>query len=359
MNSGVHRAGDGLNTTIGLNKGLKLGEKGFLNLTGEVDYRASTTRYVDGKPHRDVESHPIFATTSQAEEDARAAANGGNFDQVNGDARSTNYRFVYNAGVQLAKATRFYSFGGYTYRDGQSRQPWIVGLATPNDVVPGKVGTQGYQPVQSNKINDATAVFGLTTALGKWSLDVSNAIGYNQMRLGLSESVNPSLGTASPTSFNIGAVSFLQNVSNGTVTRLFDKALAGVNVAFGGEFRTDVLGTEQGDAAGYVQGPVTQNNPGVPTPPGAPANSGSQGLLSFDNTVNQRRTNTAGFLDVEADIVKNWTVGGGRALRKILRLQPVRIHLQAQYPRAAGPVAGVARRLQHRLPGAVHSAAVL
>ena len=305
VNSGLHQAGDGLNTTIGLNKGFKLGEKGFLNLTGEVDYRASTTRYVDGKPHRDVESHPIFTGVSQAEEDARTKANGGNFDQLNGDARSTNYRFVYNAGIQLAKATRFYSFGGYTYRDGQSRQPWIVGLATPNDIVPGKVGAQGYQPIQSNKVNDGTAVFGITTSLGKWSLDVSNATGFNKMTLGLSESVNPSLGTASPTSFTIGSVSFLQNVSNATATRLFDKALAGVNVAFGGEFRTDILNTTQGDAAGYMQGPVQQNNPGVPTPPGAPANSGAAGLQSFDVAIDKSRTNAAGFLDVEADIVKN------------------------------------------------------
>ncbi|WP_201983666.1 TonB-dependent receptor [Hymenobacter rubidus] len=310
VGSGLTRAGDGLNTTLSLNKGLKLGEKGFLNLTGEVDYRGSTSRYVPGKPHRDFESHPIFSRASQAEEDARTAANGGNFDQINGNARSTNYRFVYNAGVQLAKATRLYSFGGYTYRDGQSRQQWTTALATPNDVVPGKLSALGYQPVQSNKINDATAVVGITQALGAWSLDVSNAVGFNKMKLGLSESVNPSLGAATPTSFDLGSVSFLQNVTNGTVTRLFDKAMAGVNVAFGGEFRTDVFNTVQGDAAGNAQGLVAQNNPAFPTPSALPANSGAQGLRSFDNTVSRRRTNTAGFVDVEADIVKNWTVGG-------------------------------------------------
>ena len=306
LNSGVHQAGDGLNTTVGLNKGLKLGAQGFLNLTGEVDYRASTSRYVNGQPHRSFESHPLYSSDSQAAEDARAKANGGTFDQVNGDARSTNYRFVYNAGVQLSKATRFYSFGGYTYRDGQSRQPWIVGLATPNDVVAGKVASVGYQPVQRNQVNDATAVAGVTTKLGGWSLDVSNAVGYNRMKLGLSGSVNPSLGAASPTDFNIGAVSFLQNVSNATVSRLFEKTLAGVNVAFGGEFRADVLGVTAGDPAGNVQGPVQQNNPGAPVP----ANAGAQGLLSFDNTIDRNRTNAGAFLDVEADLVKNWTVEG-------------------------------------------------
>ena len=317
INSGIHQAGDGLNTTISLNKGLKLGEKGFLNLTGEVDYRASTTRFVDGKPRRDAKSHPVFSSLSQAEEDARTKANGGNFDQLNGDARSTNYRFVYNAAVQLAKATRLYSFGGYTFRDGQSRQPWIVGLATPNDVVPGKLASDlGYQPIQTNRLNDGTAVMGLSTSLSKWGLDLSNATGFNKMTLGLSESVNPSLGAASPTSFNVGSVSLLQNVSNATVTRLFDKTLAGVNLAFGGEFRTDVLNTVQGDAAGNTLGRVQQNNSGFPVPPNAPANPGSQGLLTFDNTVSKSRTNAGAFLDVEADIVKNWTVEGAVRFEK-------------------------------------------
>ena len=307
VNSGLHRAGDGLNSTVSLNKGLKLGQQGFLNLTGEVDYRASTSRYVDGQPHRNFESNPIFSHASQAEENARTVANGGNFDQVNGNARSTNYRLMYNAGIQLAKSTRLYAFGGYLFRDGQSRQPWTVGRATPNDVVPGQLSPLGYQPVQSNKISDATAVVGLTTGLGKWHLDVSNATGYNRMQLDLRESLNSSLGAASPTGFAIGAVSFLQNVSNGTVTRLFDKALAGVNVAVGSEFRTDVFNTVKGDEAARERGPVKYNNPAAAN--AAPTGSGSQGLLGFDNTVSRRRTNTAGFLDVEADLVKNWTVG--------------------------------------------------
>lgn len=44
MGSGLTRAGDGLNTTLSLNEGLKLGAQGFLNRTGQMDYHGSTTR---------------------------------------------------------------------------------------------------------------------------------------------------------------------------------------------------------------------------------------------------------------------------------------------------------------------------
>jgi iron complex outermembrane receptor protein len=299
VNTGIHQDGDGLNTTLSVNKGFKLGEKGFLNLTGEVDYRGSTSRFVDGKPHRDIESHPIFSSDSQADENARTKADGGNYDQINGDARSTNYRFVYNAGTQLNAATRFYSFGSYTHRDGVSKQPWIVGLATPSDVVPGLTSPLGYQPEQHNAVDDASVALGLTRQLGKWSLDVSNVTGYNRTHVDLSESVNPQLGAASPTEFHIGEVSFLQNVTNATVSRLLDKVLAGTNVAFGAELRTDALNKVAGDVTGYTTG--TQGMPG--------ANPGSQGFLTFDSGVKANRTNYGAFLDAEADVVKNWTVG--------------------------------------------------
>jgi iron complex outermembrane receptor protein len=301
VNAGLNQAGDGLNTTLSLNKGFKLGAKGFLNVTGEADYRGRTSR----NPSRDVESHPIFAGDA-ATVASLMQGREKEFEQINGDARSVNYRLVYNAGVQLSAKSRFYSFGTYDHRNGNSKQPWIVGLATPNDVVPGLTSPLGYQPVQHNTVDDASAAFGVTTALGPLSLDISNVTGYNRMRLDLSESVNPQLGTSSPTSFYTGTVSFLQNVSNATASRLFKKVLAGTNVAAGVEVRTDVLTKDQGDLAGYTTG--TLGTPG--------ANAGAQGLLSFDSGLKANRQNYGAFVDVEADVVKNWTVGAALRYEK-------------------------------------------
>ncbi|WP_375419075.1 TonB-dependent receptor domain-containing protein [uncultured Hymenobacter sp.] len=301
VNTGLHQAGDGLNTTLSLNKGLKLGAKGFLNLTGEADYRDRTSR----NPSRNAESHPIFSF-DPAEETSQMRGRDKEFEQINGDARSTNLRLVYNAGLQLSEKARFYSFGSYNHRIGNSKQPWIVGLATPNDVVPGLTSLLGYQPVQHNTVDDVSAALGLTTGLGKWSLDLSNVTGYNRMNIDLSESVNPQLGAASPTEFHTGTVSFLQNVSNATVSRLFDKVLAGTNVAFGAELRADVLTKGKGDLAGYTTG--TQGPAG--------ANAGAQGFLSFDSDLDANRQNYGAFVDVEADIVKNWTVGAALRYEK-------------------------------------------
>ncbi|MDQ2792907.1 MAG: TonB-dependent receptor plug domain-containing protein [Bacteroidota bacterium] len=43
VNNGIHAGGYGYTTGLSINKGLKLGQKGFLNLTGDVDYRNFTT----------------------------------------------------------------------------------------------------------------------------------------------------------------------------------------------------------------------------------------------------------------------------------------------------------------------------
>jgi iron complex outermembrane receptor protein len=294
VNTGLHQAGDGLNTTLSLNKGFKLGDKGFANLTGEADYRGYTSRAIT----RDVESHPVFST-SPAEEAAKMKGREDEFAQRNGDARSINYRLLYNAGVQVSGKSRFYTFGTYNRRNGESRQPWVLGLASPADVVPGLTSPLGYQPRQTNTQDDASLALGFTTELGKWTLDLSNVAGYNRMQADLSESVNPQLGTTSPTSFRTGQVSFLQNVSNATVSRLFDKVLAGTNVAFGGEVRNDTFTKTKGDLAGYTAG--TKGTTG--------ADAGAQGLLSFDSGLDVSRQNYGGFLDIEADVLKNWSLG--------------------------------------------------
>ena len=112
------------------------------------------------------------------------------------------------------------------------------------------------------------------------------------------------MGNASPTTFEAGGLQLNQYVSNATMSRLFSKVLAGTNVAFGGEFRTDAYKIMAGEEASWKDYQRGQ----------AGASGGSQGFIGFDPTSaasgTGSRQNVAGFLDVEADVVKSWTVGG-------------------------------------------------
>ena len=172
VNNGVHGSGLGYTTTLSVNKGLKLGRQGFLNLTGEADYRGYTTspRYA-----RDLNSWPVFAN-EPAREDSFLRANGKSaldYRQRNGDARVFNYRAVYNAGVHFSEKARLYSFGTYNYRRGQAVAPWVLPSANPLDL-PDRDGFRlGYQPAINTRIQDGAAVLGLDVKLGSWSLDLS------------------------------------------------------------------------------------------------------------------------------------------------------------------------------------------
>ena len=303
VNNGINSSGFGYNTMLSLNKGLKLGQKGFLNLTGEVDHRGYTT---SPDFRRDLNSWPVFSGNA-AQEDSFLLANGKtsrDYRQRNGDARMLNYRAVYNAGVVFSEKARLYSFGTYNYRRGQAVAPWVLPSANEADLIDRDGFRLGYQPDINTRINDGAAVLGLDVRLGRWNLDLSQSAAVNRMRYDLSNTLNPSLGTASPTTFDAGGLQLTQYVTNATFSRLFDKVLAGTNVAFGGEFRTDaykIIAGEEASWQDYGQGK-------------AGASGGSQGFIGFDpvSATNGagNRQNVAGFLDVETDVTKRWTVGG-------------------------------------------------
>ena len=304
LNSGLTSEGDGLATLLGVNKGFRLGQKGFLNVTADADYRDRTTRGYARNPL----VTPVFVANDPAREQAALAAAGKTYDdyvQHNGDARLRNVRGLLNTRVEASDALSFYGFGSYAFRRGQASTPWVLPARQAADIVD-NLFPYGYQPQVNTRINDGAGTVG--AVLGRsgpnhWTLDLSNTTGYNRMTYDLHNTVNSSLGASSPTVFeNAGGFSFLQNVTNATVNRFFDKVLAGTNVAFGGEFRTDRYEIMRGDER--AEGEYDEGKPG--------AQQGAQGFSGFGvaSAVVGSRTNVGAFLDVEADVTKRWSVSG-------------------------------------------------
>ena len=301
VNNGIYSSGWGYNPTVSVNKGLALGEKGFLNVTGEVDYRNRTT---SRDYARDLNSWPIYSG-NRAQEDSFLLANrktAKDYRQLNGDAKMLNLRGVFNAGLQLSAKAKLYSFGSYNYRRGQAAGLWRLPSSSPLNLTDREGFNLGYQPSVNTRMQDASGVLGLDLKLGGWALDVSQSIGTSRLRYDGSNTLNPTLGPNSPTTFNDGGLQFTQAVSNATLSRLFDKALAGTNVALGTEFRSDFYNITAGEPGSYL------------AYPGAAVGTagGAQGFIGFDpsSAVAAGRQNLAAFLDVETDVVKRWTVGG-------------------------------------------------
>ena len=304
LNTGLSTEGDGLATLLGVNKGFRLGQKGFLNVTADADYRDRTTRGYS----RDPLVSPVFVANNPAGEQAALNAAGktyADFVQYNGDARVRNVRGLVNARVNASDGLAFYGFGGYNFRRGQAATPWVLPARQSADIVD-NLFPDGYQPQVNTRIYDGAGTVGLLLGRSgpdRWTLDLSNTIGYNRMNYDLNNTVNSSLGAASPTVFgNAGGFQFLQNVTNATVNRFFDKVLAGTNVAFGGESRVDRYEILRGDEraeAEYDNGK-------------AGAQQGAQGFSGFGeaSAVVGSRTNVGAFIDVEADVTKRWSVSG-------------------------------------------------
>ncbi|WP_161787129.1 TonB-dependent receptor [Hymenobacter sp. IS2118] len=304
LNSGLTTEGDGLATLLGINKGFRLGQKGFLNVTADADYRGRTTRSYS----RDPLVSPVFVANNPAAERAALAAAGKTYDdfvQRNGEAEVRNLRGLVNARVEISDKLALYGFGGYNFRRGQASTLWVLPATQAPNIVE-SLFPLGYEPQVNTRINDGAGTVGLVLGQpgpNRWTLDLSNTTGFNRMTYDLENTLNASLGASSPTVFdNAGGFQFLQNVTNATANRFFDKVLAGTNVAIGAEFRADRYEILRGDERTEAEYDLGKEG----------SQQGAQGFSGFGeaSVVAGNRTNVGAFLDVEADITKRWSVSG-------------------------------------------------
>ena len=149
----------------------------------------------------------------------------------------------------------------------------------------------GFQPELQSKISDHSFSAGIKYDFNSWNLDVSNTIGYNQFKYFVDKSFNYTLGSTSPTNFNAGDHSFLQNTINANLNRKFNY-LEGLNVAFGGEYRIENYKIDAGDQASS-QGSGSESFPG----------------FGSANVVNASRNNGALYAQGDLDITKKLSFG--------------------------------------------------
>lgn len=302
---------DGNAGTLGISYGLPLGKQGgFLNLSGNFLVQGKTYRQnLDtNMSHKD--GLPINVVRRSF-----------------GDASKTTGGGMVNLEIPLNGRTTFYAFGGYNYKfsDTYAYTRTLNGF-NPNssghpDRFPldanGKVifhpdimysvSTPGggpldtvYDPHIQTHIKDFSAAAGIKGELGNdWTWDFSNVLGKNDFHFYGDKTFNASLGAASPTHFDDGGFSFLQNTANITFSKEIPKVAEGLNLALGAEYRYEQYKLYAGDEASYTNYDPTFNQA-----------TGAQGFPGFrpSDEVSADRSNIAGFVDVELDVTKKWLV---------------------------------------------------
>ncbi len=294
---------DGQTTDLNLNYGAKLGGKGgFINLTAEFNNRQKTNRsqnnnliIFDQSAYNNYFSYDFCddpAAARKIDDDAIAAA-GLTRDDFNfqvGDAKIQNIQGFLNSTIPFNKNTELYFSGGISKRNGTGFGFRRLPSETEN-VVP-ELFPFGFQPELKSDIADASLISGIRFKLSDWKFDVSNTIGNNTFKYEVANTNNASMGTSSPTDFNAGSHSFLQNTLNADANRSFASFLSGLNLAFGAEYRLEQYQIKAGEEASYING-------------------GAQSFPGFSplNEVNKQRHSIGIYTDVEADITNKFLVG--------------------------------------------------
>lgn len=296
--------GDGDTFVISASYGLKLTDRGSIMLS--VDYR--------DKKHTNRAGLTGCLQFETGGQDACAVGNiaidprEASFERKNfrvGDSDSEQKALILNMTLPFMDNGEFYMFGTYSDRDNQSAGFYRRANDFKRTVI--ELYPEGFLPLINTKIKDHSILAGARWGLGNdWSFDVSAVTGGNSFQFLIANSLNASLGAASPTSADAGTLKIFQTTVNLDVSKSYDKA----NIAFGAEWRHENYQIIAGEVASYTDGGQLNGNcPGCDINPIAYA-PGFQVFRGFspDNAVNESRYNWAVYTDVELEISSDFLI---------------------------------------------------
>jgi len=288
---------DGKAITLDANYGVAIGKHdGFINFS--VDYEAN------GKTFR------------QTHDTAFANPNAlilNNVRRANGDGSAQSINTFFNSEIPLAgTTTTFYTFGGYSYKGSDDyafsrnfsgrpdRFPTDAGgnlIPVPGIIFNTPDGDSYYNPIIQTHNTDVSIALGLKGQLGDgWDWDLSNNIGNNTFHFYGDKTFNAGLG-ATKTHFDDGGSGFLQNTADINFNKHFPKALSGVNLGIGAEYRYERYKIFSGEPDSYMNRDTLKA-------------TGSQGFPGYqpNDVVNATRSVLGAYVDLEVDVTKEWLV---------------------------------------------------
>ena len=296
---------DGETVTVSANHGFSSGN-GFVNLSLEYRDRSSTNRSsFDQLPTigfaEFIAPIPSSGTPEAAPNDALA----GMRNYREGDGEASDINLMYNAGLDLASGFELYSFGSYSERDGEGYNFFRYPVSANNVI---SVYPNGFLPISEADITDFSVAGGITGELsGGWLIDASVVHGFNEFSDGVKNTINSSLGAASPTEFYRGEYEYSQTVLNLDVSRGMELGAIPVNAAAGLEFRFEDYSTKAGDPESYIAGTavacavcITFGNSDT-SKIGAQSGPG----LTPDDEVDEDRFSWSAYIDLEFDVTED------------------------------------------------------
>jgi iron complex outermembrane receptor protein len=335
---GQYSEGDGDQYAVAANIGLPFTDSGFANFSFEYSSSDPTDRSVQ---RNDAAALIAAGNTAVA-----------NPAQIWGSPLiDDNYKLFGNIGLDLGGGTEFYAHanyakkfvdGGFYFRNPNTRgavfstdggATLLVGdmLDAADGVLDGSAGCPtvtitnnvpdaaalaqvfadpncftfqeifpgGFTPRFGGDVHDAAIVAGVRGESGDFGWDISAGAGSNEVDFFIRNTVNASLGPATPTAFDPGAYTQTEQNLNADFTYSPSPEL---NVGFGAEYRIEEFEIRVGQQESFEIGPLA--------PQGFSA--ASNGFPGFSNIAGGifDRSNKAVYVDVEYEPTQDLLIGG-------------------------------------------------
>ncbi len=322
VNAGMTSKGDGKSYSAAYNGGFS-GTGGFLNYTVGVSKQGNAVR--SGNIHLPTEI-ATFGDPSKPNTDPANShivsflkdnPTGGN---INGTADVSALKLLLNGGVNFSPKGQFYANGAIVSKKALSnanyRTPYWrqdrgllhsvsdnggknyltdpSQLAFASDGLDLYKGYVGYMPTFEGDLMDYNGTIGVKNEVAGWQTDVSLTTGGNQQLYTVNNTVNRSLGKASPTRFKPGGFNFNNLIGNFDMSKKVNDKF---NVGFGVEARNESYTIIAGDTASF-SGQGSNSFPGI----------------NAINAGKNSRFNLGAYADLSYDISKDFLINAtGRA----------------------------------------------
>jgi iron complex outermembrane receptor protein len=291
--TGITAAGDGAQLKLGANTGMKLGDRGFVNLTGEFFSRGRTNR---SEPWPGDIFNGISGPEATDAELRRRGLTRNDFTMDVGTSGALVGTGFLNAGYKVNADVELYAQAGYTYRKGNASGFYRLPDADFEDRSDLRIYPNGFLPQINPVLMSWTATAGARARSGPWQGDLSLTYGGDSFHFFVDHSLNASLGVASPTRFDAGRLGLNQTSLNfDGVRRIDPRALHALSLVAGAELRREGYHISAGQPESYELGPELDAE-------GNPKSPGSQVFPGFrpSDASNNSRLSQAAYAGVES-----------------------------------------------------------
>lgn len=283
-----------------VDKGFSLGaDGGYIHLSGDGVLQDNTV----------TKSSPITGTFYPTGDPRNNGAGPQRIRAKYGQPQVIGGNAGYDTMLPVGDSLELYSFGTYSKRHAAG---WLT-YRTPaavNNII--EIYPEGYIPRIHVYDEDFQVAGGLRGEIGGGvNFDLSTTYAQDDVKYSQTTSLNPSLGTASPTHFYLGKIRFDEWTSNLDLSKDLDIGLAGpLSLAVGAEYKKNKFLIGAGDPVSYIDG-------GYKSPAGSwlagvtRTGVGSQGVTGFlpSGSGSWSRDNWSAYANIEGKIIEGVEFG--------------------------------------------------